>query len=240
MQAEERNVLKSEFFDHLLSGNIKGARNKLSGKELSDSEVNEIAEKAFKQLLNDRKIPEALNVFNSFKINIESILNEMRNKFNVLVDDKSYINAFFLGKVFDLTKKRLLSVGLKGYGQLLSDNKLNSIIEIESEHKILHDEDLEDLDEKEVNYFVQLFNDRVISEYLNQNKIDKLYQIVDTFDIYRDYVHNPILSEIVTFLSRINSKGSQQNAGGWERTICISSCTKFQVARFGHSASDYI
>lgn len=40
---------------------ISTQQKKLSVKELSSSEVSEIAEKAFKQLFNDRKMPEVLN-----------------------------------------------------------------------------------------------------------------------------------------------------------------------------------
>ncbi len=53
---------------------------------------------------------------------------------------------------------------------------------------------------------MQLFKGCVISKYFDINKIDKLYQIVDAFDIYRHYVHNPILSEIVKFLTESIAK----------------------------------
>jgi len=201
MKPEEKNIFKKEIFDLLVLGDLNTAKGNSSANEISFNEVNEIAEDAFRHLLKINKISIALDVFNSYKIPTDSLINEIRIKFNLLFQKKVYIDAFLIGKALNLSNKRSITAGIRGLRQLLSENNVNKIIELENEHGILHDEDIIDIDEQDVKSFIQIFNEEILTKYLEQNKIDQLYEIVDSLGIYNDYVQNPLLSELVLLIT---------------------------------------
>lgn len=197
MSQDEKQELKNEITEGLLSGDIETTADKMKDDLISDIECDTIIKTVFKELMDSRKVERAITIFQKFELPLEYFSREAIDKFNILYKDKQFIKAYYIGTVFDISRKRTLTAGIEGFKHLLLENKITEIINIENKYKILHDQDIEDVEENIREEFIQEFRRLIIRPNIHQNLPKVLYNITESVGIFRGYEHNPLLTKLV-------------------------------------------
>lgn len=200
MENTEKQTIKQEILDKLISGSSDDLFTTAKNEGISELEFDTILDEAFKHLMKERNTRRVVEMFSKYSMQPDKYSHEAIDKFNVLFEDKEYLDAFYLGTVFSVSRKRSLAAGLLGMQQLMSEN-MGEAMNIENKYNILHDMDLVDVDESIRTEFVQSFERLVVRPYVNQNQPKALYNIIESLGIYREYENNPLLIEMFTSLT---------------------------------------
>jgi len=164
---------------------------------MSKNDMNNLSVKAFNESLMDKNISIALEYIQKFEIPNNLIIDDARRTFNELYERGFFLEALYLGKEFEMSPKRTLTSGLNAYLTFITKDKIKDFIELERSFNILHDRDISEVEEKPILDFSQLFNDKFICKYFEQNKSEKLHQLLDSIDFFSGTTQNKMLSELV-------------------------------------------
>ncbi|MCP4723852.1 MAG: hypothetical protein GY863_02390, partial [bacterium] len=148
----------------------------------------------------EKKIERALVIYSEFQFSKDLVQEFIRDKFNLFNEDKCFIEAFLIGREFDISTKRILTSAIRGYNKFLIEDKLNDLLNYERKYQILHSEDLVDVSEEDIREFVRSFEGSVIRKLIEQGKIKILTSVTDSLGLFDKYEHNPILSKIIPIL----------------------------------------
>ena len=164
---------------------------------MSKNDMNNLSVRAFNHALKDKNISTSLEYIQKFEIPHNLIIDDARRSFNELFEEGLYQKALYLGKEFEMSPKRTLTSGLKGYQVLLSKEKIKDFVAIEQSFRILHDRDISEVEEKHVKDFSKIFYDLLVCKYFEQNKPDKLYDILISLEFFEDTAQNKLLPELI-------------------------------------------
>ncbi len=166
--------------------------------------------KAFNAALKKEDVDGALECMEKYDIKSNQIIDSARSVFNNLFDRGNYIKALFLGSAFDMSRKRIMISAIKGYNKLLNDENVENFVEIEKKFNVLHDGDIAEVDEADIQVFYRLFNEQITSSLLSKNKLDELQSLAQTLDLFNNKNHSPLLMQLMAdFLEAVVNKHNQ-------------------------------
>ncbi len=200
MEEQKKKITKDDIINLLSSGDIQAAKEQMEAANFVEAENQKIAENTFRQLVNEKNIPRAVEIYNEFQFSKELIQEFVRDKFNLFNEDKFYYEAFLLGRDFEISTKRILTSAVRAYNKFLIEDKLNDLLNNERQFHILHSEDLVDVNDEDIKDFIRSFEGYVIRKLIDQGKIKILAGISETLGLFDKYEHNPILSGIIPIL----------------------------------------
>ena len=90
--------------------------------------MNIFSVKSFNNSLKDKNISISLEYIQKFEIPHNLVIDDARRSFNELYEEGLYQKALYLGKEFEMSPKRTLASGLKGYQALFSKGKIKEFI----------------------------------------------------------------------------------------------------------------
>ncbi|MFC1492432.1 hypothetical protein ACFL6O_00610 [candidate division KSB1 bacterium] len=170
---------------------------------MSKNDLNNMSVKAYNDELKEKNISRALELKEKFNIPDDLLISVSRQSFNDLFEKTEYIKALRLGLIFDVSRKRTLTAGIRGYQKLLAQQKIKEFLNIENKYHLLHDRDLSGLDNKDQTNFNSLFNENITMPLLNKNEPDELHQIMETLKILQiSQDTSPLLSELVLKITK--------------------------------------
>jgi len=163
---------------------------------ISKNDLNSVSVKAFEEMLKKKDVKKSISLIDQFNIPLELISHIARSAFNQFFESENFLNAFYIGNKFNLSKKRTMLTGLKGYIELLSNGKITELIEFENENNILRDPDIKEVEEDDIKEFIGAFDEIVIQRLLRENKQHELHTITTSLRIFEDFSNNPLLSDL--------------------------------------------
>ncbi|MCP4725359.1 MAG: hypothetical protein GY863_10000, partial [bacterium] len=98
MEEQEKTTTKDEIAELLLSGDLKIVKEKMASANFVDAEILKMAENAYRQLVNEKKIERALVIYSEFQFSKDLVQEFIRDKFNLFNEDKCFIEAFLIGR----------------------------------------------------------------------------------------------------------------------------------------------
>ncbi|MFC1562070.1 hypothetical protein ACFL6I_07355 [candidate division KSB1 bacterium] len=173
---------------------------------MSKNDLNACSVKLFEEKLINKKVREALGCIEEYNIPQDLVINQAREAFNKFLDESSWVNAYYIGNKFDMSRKRTMSSGIRGYVQLLSADKMSGFLEMEKNFKILTDRDIAELEEADIESFLQVFNENIVKRLLEQNKPDKLFDVLAALNVYANADSNPLMSKLVKNVSQATAR----------------------------------
>ena len=139
----------------------------------------------------------ALKYKNDYRIPYNLIAHTARQGFNIFFEQQKNLYAFLLGQEFNISRKRMLTTGVRAYQQILSDGDVARFIELETKFNILSDRDIGQINESDMKYFIKIFNEVVVRGLLNKGKAGQLAKIVDSLKFVDNRGNNPLLGTMV-------------------------------------------
>jgi len=178
--------------------------------QMSQNDLNNVAAKMFFDALAKKEVEKALACFDQYSIPSDMIINEVRQSFNNLFEAQRFVQAFIIGKRFDLSSKRTLAAGLQGYIQLFAQHNMQKFLTLEKEHHILADVEIDNVEEKIKNQFIQHFDKEVIAQVLEKSGPDALYKIITSLLIIQNYGQFDLVTELMMRVMKATAEAHNQ------------------------------
>ena len=163
---------------------------------LSKNDLNTNALAAFESALDKDDIQTALHYIDTMHIPLDVVVGIARASFNQLFDNKQYRKAFLLGYRFEISRKRTLTAGIRGYNYLLGNGDIKTFLSIEKDYKVLTDRDLKELEPEDTDLFKKRFIDNVVQHYFDENKIEELFTVLESLEILKVYEVNKLAGDL--------------------------------------------
>jgi len=165
--------------------------------KLPKNEVITVAVKAFDEEVSVGNVEKALKYKNEYLIPYNLIAPTARQAFNIFFEQQKNLYAFLIGQEFDISRKRMLTAGVRAYQQILNDGDIDRFVELEAKFKILGDREIGQIGESDIKYFIKIFKEVVVRELLDKGKADRLAKIVDSLKFVEHRGNNPLLGTMV-------------------------------------------
>ncbi|MCP4725190.1 MAG: hypothetical protein GY863_09145, partial [bacterium] len=198
--------------------------------QMSKNDINNMSMKAYMDELKEKNVSKALEIKDKFKIPDDLVMSVSRQAFNDLFDRAEYIKALRLGQIFDVSRKRTLTAGIRGYQKLLAQQGIKEFLNIESKYHLLQDSDLSELDNKDQTNFNSLFNENITVPLLDKGKPDELFSIMETIkilDISQD--NSPLISELVLKITKSVESAHRESILGGRYQAAVEVAKNFKL-----------
>jgi len=178
--------------------------------KMPENEIRIAGIKAFNEALDARDVEKAIKFREDFKIPFELIQGEARRWFNIFFENQTNIKALLLGMEFDISRKRTLTAGIRGFSGLIENGKIDMFAHLERKFTILGDRDLTQVDELEFKKFSKIFLDKIVKEFIAKDQANQLAAFIDSLKLMDSRDANAYISvlvkEIIEEVARLHNE----------------------------------
>ena len=189
VNAQFRSLIVNKEFNKAIEW---GTKFKMPENEIRTADI-----KAFKDALDARDVEKAIKFKESFKIPFELIAGEARRWFNIYFENQTNVKALLLGMEFDISRKRTLTAGIRGFLGLLENGKTDTFANLEKKFTILGDRDLTQVDEFKFKKFSKIFIEKIVKEFIAKDQANQLAAFIDTLKLMENRDANAYISALV-------------------------------------------
>lgn len=165
---------------------------------IRQKDISDLVSQAFSEALKEGQVELAREYADNYSLSDEQVNNQARIAFNAYFKHEKFIEAFSLGSLFNLSRKRTLLSGFQGYINLMESNEIEEFRILESDFHILSDRDIDDIDKRLIDKFTSEFNKKILVNLLTNDKTDDLVRILKSINIFENYDRNQFFKNLLT------------------------------------------
>ena len=136
MQTVDKTAVKKSVFDLIMQGNLDQAEMLRNDNSITSMEINNLAEKAFSDLVKTDKFALAIEISERYRLPIEGRIEAASAQFRSFVKDKEYTRAIAWGMKYGLPETEIKNVTIKAFNDALEEKDIAKALDLKHEYNI--------------------------------------------------------------------------------------------------------
>ena len=164
---------------------------------LTDIEMVRSAKMAYEQAIKENRAYDALRIMTRYNLQKEDLLSMTISEFNRAYSEGDYYSAALLGKQFSFSLTRTIQAAVKAVQEFLTVGDREKAYSIIEQFKLISDEMIEQMPEREAIKFVEQVRDKFINFAFDQGNYQLMQEFKEATKITIIPFNNHFLKELV-------------------------------------------